>query len=155
MADSAGRHAARPTVDGMIETNPQTASAAVALRPSDWSAIVVLPALIGAVGWLVADPLLGIELRTGSAGHSRPVGIAAVVAVGIIAALAGLGVRVLLRARRAANRTWTVIAVSVLAVSLLGPLGATTTAARVALLCLHLVVGAAVIVAVRRVFDRR
>ncbi|MGI8882503.1 MAG: DUF6069 family protein [Jatrophihabitans sp.] len=139
----------------MIESNLRTTSAAVALRPTDWPAIVIPPALIGAIGWLVADPLLGIEVRTGSAGHSRPVGIAAVIAVGIIVALAGLGLRVLLRARRDPNRTWTIIAVSVLAVSLLGPLGATTTAARVALLCLHLAVGTAVIVAVRRVFDRR
>jgi hypothetical protein len=48
-------------------------------------------------------------------------------------------------------RWWTVVACSVTVVSMLGPLGATTATAGVALASLHLLVAAVVVVGVRRV----
>jgi hypothetical protein len=94
--------------------------------------------------------VLGIDLRTGHGAHPTSIGLAASIVVSILAAAAGLAVRRLLRQRSNPDRTWTTIALVVLAVSLLGPLGATTAAAGVALAGLHLAVGATIILAVRR-----
>lgn len=139
----------------MIDTNPETPSRTPALRPVGWPAVMLPAAIVAAAGWLIADPVLGVHLRTGSVESSRPVGIVAAIAVALLAAAAGLGLRVLLRTAQNPDKVWTIVAIAVLTVSLLGPLGATTTASRVALLCLHIAVGAAVIISVRRMYRRR
>jgi len=92
--------------------------------------------------WLLAVPLGGVELVDAS-GHD--IGIVAVVLVSLLAGAAGFGLLALLTRRRDRSRTWTVIAGAVLAVSLLGPVSAATTAALLTMLCLHVLVGGIVI----------
>ena len=68
-----------------------------------------------------------------------------------IAALAGLAMLRVLEARTANGVTlWTWIALGVLVVSMVGPLGASGSAAVAGLAVLHLLVGAVVIVGLRR-----
>ncbi len=118
--------------------------------PRTWPVALLAPAAVAAAGWLVASPLLGIDLQTGSSAHPTAITFPAAVVVSVLAAAAGLALRRLLRTRSNPNRTWTAVAAVVLAVSLLGPLGATSTAAVVALAALHLTVGLTIIYAVRR-----
>ena len=54
------------------------------------------------------------------------------------------------RVRRRAAASWTVGAVVAFVVSLAGPLAGVTTAARVALACLHLLVVAVLVIGLRR-----
>ena len=134
----------------MVQTTQQSSIKTPVLQRKQWPLVVLVAGSVGVLGWLVADPLLGIDLRTGHGAHPTPVGLFATVLVSVLAAAAGLALRRLLRNRRNPDRAWTVVALVVLAVSLLGPLGATTAGAGVALAGLHLAVGSTIILAVRR-----
>jgi hypothetical protein len=105
--------------------------------------------------WVVAHAVLDIDLVVGKGSSAHPVTATSVAVVGVLVSLAAVGLRVLLRRvllRRAAagRRTWTVVASVVLVLSLLGPAGAATWPAALALLALHVVVGASLLVGVRR-----
>jgi hypothetical protein len=108
----------------------------------------------GLLGWAVAVPVAGVHLtvRLGSAATSQHIGTTAVVIACLLAGLAGWALLALLeRQTPKAAAIWTAVAVAVLAVSLLaGPLGGVTTAAKIALACLHLVFAAVLIVGLRR-----
>ena len=120
------------------------------------------PVAAGAVGaalggWLVAGPLLGIDLAVqpaggGAQGVTRTVGVGAVVAASLTAALLGWALLELLERWTTRARTvWTAVAAVVLLLSLAGPLtGALSTSVAVALAAVHLVVGAVLIVGLRR-----
>lgn len=111
-----------------------------------------------AVIWVVAVPLAGVDLlaRPGG-GPTQTVGVGAVVGVSLLAGLAGWGLLALLGrvAPRRARRIWTGVASAVLVLSLAGPLsGGVSASGTVTLIVLHLVVGLALIVGLRRATSR-
>lgn len=100
----------------------------------------------GLAVWVVAVPVLGIELTRSDGGL---VGPGAVVVAGLIAGLGGWGLLALLERRVAPPRVaWTAIAGTVLMLSLAGPFVQTASAAAAAALAaMHVAVGTVVIAA--------
>lgn len=94
----------------------------------------------------------GIDLAARTGGTVAHVTLAAVVLAAAVSAAAGWGLLALLeRFTGRARAAWTAIAAGVLLLSLLvGPTAGVTTAAKVGLAALHLVVGAVVIGGLRR-----
>ena len=118
-----------------------------ALRPA-----AVLAAVAGALaGWLIADPVAGIELRVTMNEEPTTVGPLDAGGVALAAGFAAWGVLALIeRAGEHVRRRWTTLALTVLVLSLAGPLtAAETSEAMLALLGLHLLVGAILVVALR------
>jgi hypothetical protein len=123
----------------------------------------ILAVLAGAVAalvvWLVAAQLAGVHLdvRTGSDHHEQRVGAGAVLGASVVAGLAAWGSLAALErwVPARANRTWPVLALTVLLLSLAGPFGlGVTTGAKVVLLCLHLVTGLVLVAGLRRTAAR-
>jgi len=109
---------------------------------------VVAAAVCATLTWVMLHVLGGVELTVKSGPEISAVTVALTAAV---AAAAGWLALVLVERRSAhPRRTWTVLAVAVFAVSLLGPLGGTTAAATGSLLALHSVVAAVVIAGLGR-----
>jgi hypothetical protein len=98
--------------------------------------------------WAVNDPWAGIELTVRQGGTRQHVGPVAVVLTALLAGLAAWGLLALLeRNGRHPARTFRIIAVIVLLVSLAGPLGSGDgLGSKLALLAMHLTVGAALII---------
>ncbi|TDC95576.1 hypothetical protein E1292_39195 [Nonomuraea deserti] len=98
-------------------------------------------------GWVLAVPVAGIALTVRMGGGMQQVGPAAVVVASLLAGLAGWALlAVLERFASRAGRPWTIVALAVLALSLLGPLGsAAGTTATLVLVLLHLIVGAVLV----------
>ncbi|MFC4147283.1 DUF6069 family protein [Micromonospora mangrovi] len=117
-------------------------------------AVVVATVATVAV-WLIAHALdVTLAVKTGDTRQDVPVG--AVIAATVVAGLIGWALLALLERVTAAGRTiWTVVAVLVLLVSLLGPLGGVSTGARITLALMHLVAAAVIIPAFRRSSHRR
>ena len=119
---------------------------------SDLRPAAVLAAVAGALaGWLIADPVAGIELRVTMNEEPTTVGPLDAGGVALGAGLAAGGGHALIeRAREPVRRRWATLALTVLVLSLAGPLtAAETSEAMLALLGLHLLVGAILIVALR------
>ncbi|MEO3801627.1 DUF6069 family protein [Nonomuraea sp. B1E8] len=97
--------------------------------------------------WVLAVPVAGTALTVRMGGGIQQVGPAAVVVASLAAGLAGWALlAVLERFAARAGRLWKVVALVVLALSLLGPLGsAVGTASTLVLLLLHLIVGAVLV----------
>lgn len=110
---------------------------------------VGLGAVAGAFAvWAVAVPVAGVDLVVRSGGLMN-VGPAAVLLMAVGASAVGLGLLAVLERLLARGRMiWLIVAGIVLALSLTGPLGATSAGAMVTLLCLHLVVGGILIAGV-------
>jgi hypothetical protein len=108
--------------------------------------------VVGAVlVWLIAVPTAGVELvATPVGGKAMHVTGVAVLVASLIIGLVGLGLLTLLE-RRTANglRNWTIVAAVVLAGSLVSPMGGESAGAKVALVAMHLVVGAVLITGFR------
>ena len=137
-----------------MSTTSAAASAVPHLKQGRSRALCVAGgALAAALAWIVEVPLLGIHLnfRFG-AGHTQTISIGQVIGVAVAASLLGWLLLTLLERRTTqARRRWTTIALAALAASLALPLAAaTTTSAAVALIVMHLTVGAAVIPALAR-----
>jgi hypothetical protein len=112
----------------------------------------VLAAVAGAlVGWVIAGPVSGIDLTVTVNNEPTTVGPLDAGATALAAGLAAWGILALMeRAGEDARRHWTTLALTVLVLSLAGPLtAAETTAATLALLGLHLLVGGILIVSLR------
>jgi hypothetical protein len=109
---------------------------------------MVLGTTLGAlIAYTVLHRLDHIDLAVRSGGQTQHVGAVAVGVVAALVGLAGWGLLSLLERRtRNGFRIWLVIALTVFAVSLLGPLGGSTTAARAGLAGLHASVAALLIV---------
>lgn len=114
-----------------------------------WSrAVATGTAVVTAVViWALAVPIGGVSLR-GPAGPgsttTRPIGLASVLVMSLLAGLAGWGLLAVLERRTArARRIWTIIGATVLVVSLGGPLfgAGVSTSSRITLAALHLGVG--------------
>ena len=119
------------------------------------NAITVIGATVGAlVLWLVETRLIGVDLAVRAGDVVQPVTGVSVVATALVAGLAAtLSAWLLTRlAPRRCRTVWTVLASAVLLVSLLGPLGATSPAAVVSLVALHLLVGLALLLGLRGSF---
>ena len=114
------------------------------------TAVAVVAAVGAAVVWTAAR-VAGIDLVVRSASGTSDVNVVSVVVTTLVVAIAG-GALLRLLERRTPNgrRTWTIVAVSVWAVSLLGPLSATRPTAGLVLASLHLLVGAVVVLGLRR-----
>src|SRR5215216_5789298 len=119
-------------------------------RPRRARALAVIAAALAV--WLIADPLLGIDLTAPTAPGSeelQPITPALVAGTSLVVALAGWALLALLERFTARARTsWTAIALLVALLSLAGPLSAhaSTTAANVlALALMHLAVAAVLI----------
>jgi hypothetical protein len=132
-----------------ITTSPELTAAAE--RPT-WRtrALGVLAATAATlVVWVIADPLAGVDLaaRTAASSESVPVGPVAVVVSTLLAGLAGWGLlAVLERFTSKPARAWTVIALAVLLLSLIGPFGSGVgTTSKLVLASMHLVAGAVLI----------
>jgi hypothetical protein len=109
---------------------------------------VAAGALAGAVAWLIEVPLTGVDLtiRFGS-GHAQTIGVGQVIGVSLAAALLGwLLLAVLDKRTSRARGLWVGAALAALIASLALPLtAATTSAADMGLIVMHLVVAAVVI----------
>ena len=116
---------------------------------------VGLTVVVGLVGWLVARLAAGpLFARMGPSG---PVVEVTLLGAGVVSALVGFlgwGVLTLLERTRRPRAAWIAIGSVVLLLSFGGPLAAVGTGAVVALLCLHAVVGAVVIVGLARTTER-
>ena len=112
--------------------------------------VAVVAAGGAALVW-VATRALGVDLAVDSRSGSRDIGLVSVIVTAMVVALAAGGLlRVLERRTARAGRVWTGLALAVLVASLAGPAGAATPSAGLALAAMHLVVGAVVIVGLRR-----
>ena len=114
--------------------------------------VIGVPAAALAV-WALAVPLAGITLTVRMGDGTQTVGPVLIAVVSLLAGLAGWALlAVLERWAPRPGRIWTIIALVVLALSLLGPLGsAIGVGATLVLVLLHLVVGAVLVpVLVRR-----
>ena len=118
---------------------------------------VLVAAAAAVVVWLVAHQALGVDLRARAGAAVQQVSLPAVIAMALVIGLLGWAVLAVLEklSAKSGRTVWTIVAVVVLMVSLLGPLGGVTTGAVVTLLCLHLVVGLALIVGLGRTAARR
>jgi hypothetical protein len=112
--------------------------------------VAVLTAAAAAAVWGVARAA-GIDLVVKSGSGTSHVNVVSVVVTALVVAIAGAAVlRLLERRTTHGRRTWTLVAIVVWAVSFLGPLSATHAQAGLALACLHLLVGAVVVLGLRR-----
>jgi hypothetical protein len=116
----------------------------------------VVAAVVSAlVAWGSAR-LSDVELAVERGGDVQEIGgLAVAVVAGVSALLGAATLRLLERRTSRALPVWTTVAVLVTLVSLLGPLGATTAAGTGALLTLHGVVAAVVIVSAHASRRRR
>jgi hypothetical protein len=115
----------------------------------DWP-VAVVAAGAAALVW-VGGTVAGVEVAVRSGSGTRQIGLVSVIVTTLVVAVAAAGLlRVLERRTPAARRVWTWIALAVWVVSFAGPAGARTLSAGLTLAVLHLVVGAVVIVGLRR-----
>ena len=116
---------------------------------------VGLAMVVGLVGWAIAR--LAAGPLSAHMGPSGPLVEVTVLGAGMASALVGFlgwGVLTMLEHTRRPRSTWIAIASVVLLLSFGGPLGAVGTGAVVALLCLHVAVGAVLIVGLARTTER-
>jgi predicted cation transporter len=112
--------------------------------------VVLLATGLAVLGWAAAT-MAGIGLQVRSGSGTRGIGLATVVITTVVVATAAAGLLRLLERRTARGlRTWTIAATAVWAVSFAGPLSATTLSAGLVLGGLHGIVGAVVVVGLRR-----
>ncbi len=133
-------------LDAMTTTQIRTGN----IHRNRWLTVVAAMATATA-GWGIAHSLLGIELTVGSDESVRHVDSLAVTLTALGTGFAAWGLlAVLERFTDRARTAWTWIAVIVLAVSMLGPLGATSASAMAVFVSLHLLVGGILIWGMRR-----
>jgi hypothetical protein len=120
-------------------------------------ALAIVTAIVGTVVvWLIGRQLVGGSLQVESAGNRQTVTVVSVIVASIVVGLVGWGLLVLLERLTAKARTiWVSIAVAVLLISLLGPLGGVTTGTKITLVLLHLAVAGAIIPAFAATSTRR
>jgi Family of unknown function (DUF6069) len=138
------------TTDSAVPRSSTPAATRIRTR-----AITVAAAVLAAIiVWVIEVPVAGIDLVVQPVGAAtQQVGFGSVLAMSLTASLLGWALLALLeRIRPADARTmWTVTAVVVFALSLFGPLtGGSTLLVGLALVVMHVVVAAVLIVGMRR-----
>jgi hypothetical protein len=112
--------------------------------------VVALSAGTAVVVWAAARAA-GIDLAVKSGDGTSHVNVVSVLVTALVVSVAAIGLlRVLERRTTNGRRTWTIVALAVWVVSLLGPLSATRPSAGLALASLHLLVGAIVVGGLRQ-----
>lgn len=112
--------------------------------------VAVVAAGSAALVWAVARAA-GVALEVKAGTEPSEVNVVSVLVTSVVVAGAGAGLlRMLERRTTRARRVWTLVAVVVWAVSFAGPLSATQLSGGAVLAGLHLLVGAVVIVGLRR-----
>jgi Family of unknown function (DUF6069) len=110
----------------------------------------VAVATVVALGTWAVVRLLGVELTVGKGADTSQIGAVEVVAATVLAGLAAWAVhRVLARSPRTA-RWWPFVGTTAIAVSVIGPSYLADGAAAVALISMHLIVGAILIAGLAR-----
>ncbi len=114
-------------------------------------AVVGVTSAVALAGWAILGPLAGITLQARQGGLMQ-IGAIAVFVASAVAAFAGWGLLAILERRtRKARDIWTVVATIVCITSLTSPLdNGIGLGAKLGLASLHLIVGATVIVGLRR-----
>lgn len=130
-------------------------NAAATTRPSvasrtrrDLGAVLAAP-VAGAATWAVWT-VFGAELAVDTGSGPREIGALAVVVTALVVAAAAAGLLRVMERLATGRRWWLVIAIVVWAVSLLGPVAATSAEALAALVSLHVVVGVVVLLSLLR-----
>jgi hypothetical protein len=112
--------------------------------------VAVLTATAATAVWALAKAA-GVDLVVRSGGGTSDINVVSVIVTALVVAIVGAALlRLLERRTTHGRRTWTIVAVVVWAVSFLGPLSATRLSAGLVLACLHLFVGAVVVLGLRR-----
>lgn len=103
---------------------------------------VVAAAVAAVVVWVVADPVLGVDVAADANGTKTAVELPSVIGSSLVIGLVGWGfLAVLEKVTGKARTVWTAIAVVVFLLSLLfGPGAGVTTGAKATLVALHTVV---------------
>lgn len=132
-------------------TSPQDGRAGGAPAPTlAGGALVIAAAVLAAlVVWVLAQ-LLGVETVVGRGGAISTVGPIDVVVATVVAGLAAWAVYSLMSRNLRTARWWPFTASTALAVSVIGPSWLADGASAVALICMHLVVGAVLIAGLPR-----
>jgi hypothetical protein len=136
----------------MMQTTQSRPAGAVAPRVAkkDDGAVALVAAGAAALVWACARAA-GLHLEVTSGSGTTDVNVVSVVVTTMVVAIAGAGLlRVLERRTTRGLRVWTIVAVTVWALSFLGPLSATRPATGLVLAGMHLLVGAVVVVGLRR-----
>ena len=124
-----------------------------AFRRRRTRALVVLgAAAAAAAGWVLAQPVAGIDLQVVTGDRTQSVGLGPVLGTSLAAGALGWALLAVLEGRtRRAAAVWTAIALGVTVLSLAGPLAsATTTSSGVVLAALHVLVAAVLVPGMRR-----
>ena len=129
---------------------PATVSPTLERRASPVIRATVLIGAVGAglFGWAVAGPLAGADfiIRLSPSTSPRHIGPTDIAVAALLAGLAAwLFLALLEWWTPKARPVWTVSALLVLAISLIGPFDARSTGTVIALICLHLLVGGVLI----------
>src|SRR5262245_35650430 len=135
-----------------MQTTQQRPLDAIAPRPSlaADAAVALVAAALASLVWAIARVSdLHLEVKSGSGTTLVTVGSVIVMTLLVTAAGAGL-LRLLERRTARALRVWTIVAVTVWALSFLGPLSATRPATGLVLAGMHLLVGGVVVLGLRR-----
>jgi hypothetical protein len=113
--------------------------------------VALLAAGAAALVWVVATQAGGVDLAVRSGSGTQHITVVSVVVTTLVVTLAAAGLlRILERRTTRGWAIWTAIAGSVWVVSFAGPLGARSVSAGLVLAALHLLVGAVVVVGLRR-----
>ncbi|MFD6948597.1 hypothetical protein A6A08_18245 [Nocardiopsis sp. TSRI0078] len=135
----------------MTTTAPVTSG--TSSRPTARRALTVAAAVLAPLFlWALTVPLAGVELTALPGGEPRAVGPVAVAVAGLVFGLAAWALlAVLERTVRRPGRVWTVVAFSVLVLSLAGPVTSGAEPAAVLVLAgMHVLVGAVLILGLGR-----
>jgi hypothetical protein len=114
--------------------------------------VIVAGAGVALAGWALARAA-GVELTVGKGADAGQVGAVEVVAAAVVAGLAAWAVQRQL-ARHGAGRWWPFVGSTALAISVTGPTWLADGAAGVALIAMHLAVGAVLIAGFSRLLPR-
>ena len=117
--------------------------AGVRTRGPRWWTVLAAQVAATAV-YVVAVPVAGIDLAARTGDSTQTIDLGMVLTGTLVIGLAAIGWLLALRHwTRRSDRAWRISAIVVLAISLLGPAGATNAAAGITLACMHLAVAAA------------
>jgi hypothetical protein len=134
-----------PELHEAVTTRPGTRS-----RTRRDLGVVLAAAVAGAATWSVWT-VFGADLVVDVGSGRREIGALAVVVTSLgVAAAAAVLLRLMEAGLAAGQRWWSIIAVAVWALSMLGPLAATSAEAFAALVSLHVVVGMVVFLGLLR-----
>lgn len=138
----------RPTPVNRV---PQSPGSPPAVSWRSITTVSMAAALCATVAWVIVGPLTGTDLAVHDGLGARDVGVVSVVVSTLLIGATGGGLlRWWQRRSTAGTRRWSILAVIVAVLSLLGPTSADTLHVGMALVSLHAVVAVVVIVGLTR-----